>query len=160
MCFHIYECTDVCVCVTVSVHIHACTFIHSQRSSLGIVFQECLPCPLKQGLSLALNLLVRLCWPKIPMKPLAFASLVMRLPRLFMGSETKILTSAWLAFYQLNFPFNSVIHYYNSWNMFLVINTTLFLCLTEIHVMRFKLCQIKQLHNSFQIYIKLPNYLK
>lgn len=57
VCLRIHVCTDVCVCVNVGVHIHACTCIHSQRSSL------CLPCPLKQCLSLALNLLIRLPWP-------------------------------------------------------------------------------------------------
>lgn len=63
VCLHIHVCTDVCVCVTVGVHIHSCTCIHRQRPSLGITFQGCLPRPLKQGLSLALNLVIRLPWP-------------------------------------------------------------------------------------------------
>lgn len=92
VCIYVRVCVCILMCaqvyVYVQVWVYAYMHVHvygGQRSSSGVIFQEWLLCPLKQGFSLAWNFLIRLHSPISHRKPSAFASLVMRLPCLFHG---------------------------------------------------------------------------
>lgn len=152
ICVHVYVCIFTrCMCMCNCGCSYTCMHMYTQpKIKLRYYFPGMSSCPLKQGLSLALNLLFRLSWP------ISFCFPSDGITHLFMGSETKILTSAQLALYQMIFPLNSVVHYYNSRNTFVVINTILFPCLTEIRVLRLKLLRSSNYMIDFKYILNCP----